>query len=182
MATAKVRGSLRGEAEELRLDEAAEAVAAGKPDRDPDEGQHRDFLQHHQEHGAALGPERHPDPDLAGAQRHRVAHDAVEAEGREEGGQEAEGGRESRATIRSTNSDSRIWVLMVLRSVTGRVGSTRWTTWRTRGPSASGATVPSARRRSDRPPPCPGRRADRRSAAAPRAARPPCRPWPRRRS
>ena len=62
---------------------------------DAGDGENRDFPQHEFQQAGASGAECQADADFARAARHGVGHDAVEPDGGEQGGQNAEEGGES---------------------------------------------------------------------------------------
>jgi len=76
-------------------------------------GQHR--LAHHQAADVRSGAERHANSDLPGAARHRIAHDAEEAHGREDAREHGEGSRDFRGEALPLN-----WLIMRSRHANSR--------------------------------------------------------------
>ena len=63
-------------------------------DGDPEEQEKGDPPEHEKDHSHGVSAERHPHPDLDAAPAHSVGRDAVEADTREEQGEDAEEARE----------------------------------------------------------------------------------------
>src|SRR5437762_13599399 len=86
---------MRGQAEELALDHAGEREGGSDSGNDADGDKKQNFTHDQPDDVAASGSESDTNADFASALRNSVSHDAVEADDREQGGEEAEDGGEA---------------------------------------------------------------------------------------
>src|SRR5437667_11144114 len=86
---------MRGQAEELALDHAGEREGGSDSGNDADGDKKQNFTHDQPDDVAASGSESDTNADFARALRNSISHDAVEADDREQGGEEAEDGGEA---------------------------------------------------------------------------------------
>ena len=82
------------DAVELGAHQACHRERHGNRDHYAGDREQRDFPQHQCEQARASGAEREADADFAGAPRYGIGHHAIEADGGQQGGQNAKESRE----------------------------------------------------------------------------------------